>query len=78
MGTVPVDDGRHLVLMGMMGGGKSSVGRRPGLRPGRQFLDTDKMVPWWEGMDPKYFSIQASVCSGSMSPTTESTALPGA
>ena len=42
--TVPVNDGRHLVLIGMMGVGKSSVGRRLALRLGRQFLDTDKMV----------------------------------
>jgi shikimate kinase len=39
-----VDDQRHLVLIGMMGVGKSSVGRRLALRLGRQFLDTDKMV----------------------------------
>ena len=39
-----MDDQRHLVLIGMMGVGKSSVGRRLALRLGRQFLDTDKMV----------------------------------
>jgi len=39
-----VDDQRHLVLIGMMGVGKSSVGRRVALRLGRQFLDTDKLV----------------------------------
>jgi shikimate kinase len=39
-----MDDGRHLVLIGMMGVGKSSVGRRVALRLGRQFLDTDKLV----------------------------------
>jgi len=39
-----MDDERHLVLIGMMGVGKSSVGRRVALRLGRQFLDTDKMV----------------------------------
>jgi shikimate kinase len=39
-----MDDQRHLVLIGMMGVGKSSVGRRVALRLGRQFLDTDKMV----------------------------------
>ena len=39
-----MDDGRHLVLMGMMGVGKSSVGRRVALRLGRQFVDTDKLV----------------------------------
>jgi len=39
-----VDDRRHLVLIGMMGVGKSSVGRRVALRLGRQFLDTDRLV----------------------------------
>ena len=39
-----MDDGRHLVLIGMMGVGKTSVGRRLALRLGRQLLDTDKMV----------------------------------
>lgn len=39
-----MDDERHLVLVGMMGVGKSSVGRRLALRLGRQFLDTDKLV----------------------------------
>ncbi len=35
-------------------------------------------LPSCAGMEPKYFSTQASVCSGSMSPTTDSTALLGA
>jgi shikimate kinase len=35
---------RHLVLIGMMGVGKSSVGRRLALRLGRPFVDTDKLV----------------------------------
>src|SRR5207244_11927409 len=39
-----MDDGRDLVLIGMMGVGKSSVGRRVALRLGRQFVDTDKLV----------------------------------
>lgn len=39
-----MDDRRHLILVGMMGVGKSSVGRRVALRLGRQFLDTDKLV----------------------------------
>jgi shikimate kinase len=39
-----MDDQRHLVLVGMMGVGKSSIGRRLALRLGRPFLDTDKMV----------------------------------
>jgi shikimate kinase len=39
-----MDDNRHLVLIGMMGVGKSSIGRRVALRLGRPFLDTDRMV----------------------------------
>lgn len=39
-----MNDQRHLVLVGMMGVGKSSVGRRVALRLGRQFVDTDKLV----------------------------------
>ena len=39
-----MDEARHLVLIGMMGVGKSSVGRRLALRLGRPFVDTDKLV----------------------------------
>ncbi|MGH8993409.1 MAG: shikimate kinase [Acidimicrobiia bacterium] len=39
-----MDSARHLVLVGMMGVGKSSVGRRLALRLGRPFVDTDKLV----------------------------------
>jgi shikimate kinase len=35
---------RHLVLVGMMGVGKSSVGRRLALQLGRPFVDTDRLV----------------------------------
>jgi shikimate kinase len=35
---------RHLVLVGMMGAGKSSVGRRCAERLDRAFLDTDELV----------------------------------
>ena len=35
---------RHLVLIGMMGVGKSSVGRRLALRLGRPLVDTDRLV----------------------------------
>jgi len=41
---VPADEFRHLVLIGMMGAGKSSVGRRLALRLGRHFVDTDRLV----------------------------------
>ena len=40
----PADDARHLVLIGMMGAGKSSVGRRLALHLGRPFIDTDRLV----------------------------------
>jgi shikimate kinase len=39
-----MNEDRHLVLIGMMGVGKSSVGRRLALRLGRPFVDTDKLV----------------------------------
>ncbi len=39
-----MDETRHLVLIGMMGVGKSSVGRRLALRLGRPFVDTDRLV----------------------------------
>jgi shikimate kinase len=35
---------RHLVLVGMMGVGKSTVGRRCAKRLGRVFVDTDELV----------------------------------
>jgi shikimate kinase len=35
---------RHLVLVGMMGAGKTSVGRRCAARLGRDFVDTDDVV----------------------------------
>lgn len=37
-------EARHLVLIGMMGAGKTSVGRRLALRLGRPFVDTDRLV----------------------------------
>ena len=35
---------RHIVLVGMMGSGKTAVGRRVAERLGRPFVDTDKLV----------------------------------
>jgi shikimate kinase len=35
---------RHLVLVGLMGVGKSTVGARCGIRLGRPFVDTDDLV----------------------------------
>ncbi|MER3452509.1 MAG: hypothetical protein C4344_02140, partial [Acidimicrobiia bacterium] len=37
-------EGRHLVLVGMMGVGKTSVGRLVAARLGREFVDTDAAV----------------------------------
>jgi shikimate kinase len=35
---------RHLVLVGMMGAGKSTVGKRCATRLGRAFVDTDEVI----------------------------------
>jgi shikimate kinase len=35
---------RHLVLVGMMGAGKSTVGQRCAERLGRPFIDTDELI----------------------------------
>jgi len=37
-------DGRPLVLVGMMGAGKTTVGRRLAARLGRQFIDSDEEI----------------------------------
>ncbi len=37
-------DGRPLVLVGMMGAGKTTVGRRIAARLGRQFMDSDEEI----------------------------------
>jgi shikimate kinase len=37
-------DGPHLVLIGMMGAGKTTVGRRVASRLGRPFLDSDDAI----------------------------------
>jgi shikimate kinase len=39
-----IDPDRHLVLVGMMGTGKTSVGRALAARLGREFADTDELV----------------------------------
>ncbi|MGB0670949.1 MAG: shikimate kinase [Rhodospirillales bacterium] len=47
---------RALVLVGLMGAGKSSVGRRLACRLGRTFLDADEEIERASGMTiPEYF-----------------------
>jgi len=41
---------RHLVLVGMMGAGKTSVGRRCATRLDRPFVDTDELIEATTGM----------------------------
>ena len=45
-----ITPGRNLVLSGMMGSGKSTVGRRVAEMLGRPFVDTDKLVEQTVGM----------------------------
>ncbi|HWP34554.1 MAG TPA: shikimate kinase, partial [Thermodesulfobacteriota bacterium] len=40
----PAPAGRNLVLVGLMGAGKSAVGRALAARLGRPFVDTDALV----------------------------------
>ena len=39
-----MSEGRHVVLLGLMGGGKTSVGRRVAARLGRPLLDGDALL----------------------------------
>lgn len=43
-------DGRPIVLVGMMGAGKTTVGRRLAARLGRHFLDSDEEIETAAGM----------------------------
>jgi shikimate kinase len=48
---------RHLVLVGLMGAGKTAVGRRCAQLLGRDFVDTDDVVVQLAGMPvPEFFS----------------------
>jgi shikimate kinase len=50
--------GRSIVLVGMMGAGKSSIGRRLGLRLGIPFVDADVEIEKAAGMNiPDIFAI---------------------
>jgi shikimate kinase len=48
--TDALPDARHLVLIGLMGAGKTTVGRRCATRLGRPFVDTDDLVVALAGM----------------------------
>jgi shikimate kinase len=51
--------GRSLVLVGMMGSGKSSIGRRVALRLGIPFVDADSEIEKAAGMTiPDIFSVR--------------------
>jgi len=64
-------DPRHIVLVGMMGAGKSSVGRVLAARLGRPLLDTDDLVEeatgrsvreiWATDGEPAYRELEAGV-----------------
>lgn len=52
-------DGRPLVLIGMMGAGKSTVGRRLAIRLGLEFIDADHEIERAAGMTiPEIFETQ--------------------
>lgn len=42
--SIPVETGQHLVLVGMMGAGKSTVGRVVAERLGRRLVDSDDLI----------------------------------
>jgi shikimate kinase len=66
-----IAEGRHVVLVGMMGAGKSSVGRVLAERLGRELLDSDAMIEertgktvrqiWIEIGEPEYRRIETEV-----------------
>jgi shikimate kinase len=50
---------RHLVLVGLSGSGKSTVGRLLAERLGLDFVDTDELIVLWEGRSiPEIFEQQ--------------------
>jgi shikimate kinase len=65
--------GEHLVLIGMMGSGKSTVGRRIASRLGRPFLDSDEAIEQQTGRtvaqifadegEPAFRSLETEVLS---------------
>src|SRR5689334_6015144 len=51
-GRPAAPDSRHLVLIGMMGSGKTTVGRLVAERLGRPYLDNDDLVRAIAGEEP--------------------------
>jgi shikimate kinase len=68
---------RHIVLVGMMGSGKTTVGRVLASRLGRSLLDTDALIEAREGRtvrdifvddgEPAFRTIEAAVLNESLS-----------
>lgn len=75
-------DDRHIVLVGMMGAGKSSVGRALAARLDRPLLDTDELVEaatgrtvreiWTTEGEPAYRALEADVLAGVLAGPTPS------
>lgn len=52
-----IDDAKNIVLVGLMGSGKSAVGRTLGKKLGRRFIDTDRYIERKAGKTvPELFS----------------------
>jgi len=75
-------DRRHIVLVGMMGAGKSSVGRVLAARLDRPLLDTDELVEastgrtvreiWVTDGEPAYRVLEADVLADALAAPTPS------
>ena len=72
----------HIVLVGMMGAGKSSVGRALARRLDRELLDSDEMVEaregrsvreiWMDDGEPTFRELEAKVLADAISSPTPS------
>ena len=77
-----MDSDRHIVLIGMMGSGKSTIGRAYAERIGRPFFDTDHMVEARTGRsvraifatdgEPAFRLIETEVLADALGATTPS------
>jgi shikimate kinase len=83
--TAPVPDcaeGRHIVLVGMMGAGKSSVGRALAAKLDRTLLDSDEMIEartgrtvreiWQADGEPAYRLLETDVLVEALAAPTPS------